>query len=97
MKLIEIKKHFKGGTRLKYLFFKDDYPEEYIEESVLSWGEREGGGQVYGYKLEWNEVQNDEILKELIARRIKVIKAELQGLLSEGEELEEYLQHLNHK
>lgn len=83
MKVIKIKKSVRGGSIEHFLILPDNYTEDDIESDVLDWGESEGSGSNYGYRLDWNEVEDNIIIKKVCEDKLEKIRNNINQLHKE--------------
>lgn len=85
MKLIEIKiTHNNNSETIHHKLFVNEDDE--MIKTIIQYFTK------YAKDYSYYEIHNNDLLNELVRKRIKIIKTELQALFDEGEKLEKYLQ-----
>jgi hypothetical protein len=70
MKLILIKKSYRGGTIEHNMLLGDELDEEEIGNAVFKWCEEDPNGMEDGFRCEWEEVNDPTLKIEVIRKEI---------------------------
>lgn len=94
MKVFKLWKSCRGGnTTPVYKIYDPNYwgiGKEYEKEWVEQWAEDEDSGSEYGYTIYWDEVIDEDIIKETIEKAISSKKEIIESLKSEIKNLESF-------
>ena len=68
MKVLKVKKSFRGGETEKLILVSADFCEDeyWEEEFAREWADKDPGGANYGYRLDWGIVEDSEIIKKCL-------------------------------
>jgi hypothetical protein len=80
MKLILIKKSYRGGTKEHHIAVKEELDDEEVGMAVEEWAEGDPAGREDGYSCEWREVDDPEKLADVLYRSITLINNRISFL-----------------
>jgi len=75
---LKAKKWFRGGSHEDFILVTDGFTEEDFENAIEEWGEHSNGGHCCGYDIKWDLVNEDEVPKEVIEKKIKKLKGNIE-------------------
>lgn len=87
MKVIKIKKSFRQGSIEHFLIIPDNYTEDDIESDVLDWGEYEGSGSNYGYRLDWDTVKDKNVIELACENKLSMLNEQIDNLINKENEI----------
>lgn len=80
MKVIDINKRYRNGTKTHFLVLDDSYTNEGIDCAVEEWCDSDPAGANYGYSYEWKIVEDPDLIKNVINDKIKIINNQIDSL-----------------
>lgn len=96
MKVIKIHKTFSSGFINHYLVISEgENNESYINELVENWCENDPAGMNNGYSFKWEYVEDLNVIKDVLIKRLAVVTDKIDSLNYEKELLEEEMYKIN--
>ncbi len=92
MKIVKIIKSYNSGTKEKFLVLLDKpYSNDDINSLVEEWCENEPSGMNYGYGYEWEFVEDENIIKDVLITELKSLNNKISTLENRKIEIEKFL------
>ena len=82
MKIIEIKKSFRNGIKIHHMFLPDDC---FNEDLIAEWADSDPCGQNYGYRIDYEDVNDPAKMIELTAKHLEEIEVRFKRTVEEYE------------
>ena len=94
VKVFRLKKHYRNGTKEHDLVLKEHQcdSDDSVEYYVTEWCDNEPSGQVYGWRVDWEEVTEAKAVKQAIQNKIDKLNKQVTYLENEKMEWEDQLE-----
>ena len=80
MRVVKINKIFRNGSKEHFLVVEDGLPLDEVDYFVECWCESEHSGSNYGYVYDWNFVEDEAVIKEVLLDELDRINSEIDSL-----------------
>lgn len=98
MKVIDIKKHYRNGTKQHYLvLFGESFSDDTIDEKVSDWCESEPSGLTYGYSYDWNYVEDKDTIINVLHNEKLILNQKITKLINDKNSIDIFIYNMVNK